>query len=79
VSSTGAALPNIDISWWDQPIQRLDYSLKYALTDRLKLGFSAQNLMNNVSYYATRGKDSNIIPEIVQPGRSYYTQLTLSF
>jgi len=79
VSPTGAPLPNTNISWWDQATQRLDFSSKYALTSQLRVGFSAQNLMNNVSYYATRGKTSDLIPEIVQPGRSYYAQLTLSF
>jgi TonB-dependent receptor len=78
-SSTGAPLPNVDISWWDQATQRLDFSSKYALTPQLKIGFSAQNLLNNVSYYATRGKDSNLIPEIVQPGRTYTAQMTWSF
>lgn len=72
----GAASPNIDISFYDQPIQRLDFSAQIDVTAHVQAGFSAQNILNDVSYYATRGKNSVLIPQIVQPGRAYFFTLT---
>ncbi|QOF95479.1 TonB-dependent receptor [Novacetimonas hansenii] len=68
-----------NISWWDQPIQRLDYSINYKLTKRISMGFSAQNLLGDVSYYATRGKNSEKIPQIVWTGRSYFLNMNVDF
>ncbi|GAB6853855.1 TonB-dependent receptor [Asaia astilbis] len=69
----------VDISWWSQPIQRLDYFLGYNVTKRLNVAFSAQNLLGDASYSATRGKRSGQIPQIVLPGRSFFLTAGYSF
>lgn len=71
-SSSGST----DLSWWDRPTQSLDFSLKYNIRKDLQWGLSAKNLMGNYSYYATRGNDSKLIPQIVDSGRSYFITLT---
>lgn len=68
-----------DISWWDQPIQRLDYFFQYNITKNITASFAAQNLLGDTSYYATRGKHSMLIPQIVMPGRSFFLTAGMKF
>ncbi|MET4898757.1 TonB-dependent receptor [Sphingomonadaceae bacterium jetA1] len=76
---TGAALPNIDISWWDQPTERLDWSGRLRVRENVELNLAVQNILGDVSYYATRGKNAYQIAQIVQPGRTILAGMSIRF
>jgi TonB-dependent receptor len=56
---------------WVQDSTRLDLHVAYRLPSGLSLEASASNLLDNPSTYETIGKNTNIIPDIVNSGRTF--------
>ena len=69
----------VDLSWWDQPTQRLDWFASYDLSKSLNVAVSAQNLLNDTSYYATRGKYSTRVDQVVFPGRTFFLSIGTTY
>jgi TonB-dependent receptor len=56
---------------WVQDSTRLDLHVAYRLPSGLSLEASASNLLDAPSAYETIGKNTNIIPDIVNSGRTF--------
>ncbi len=56
---------------WARATTRLDLHMAYRLPNGLTLDASVANLLDTASYYGTIGKNTNILPTIVNSGRSF--------
>ncbi len=64
---------------WVQPNTRLDLHVGYILPGGFRLDASVANLLDSNSLYETIGKNTNILPEIVNSGRTYELVARYSF
>ena len=64
---------------WVHPNTRLDLHVGYILPGGFRLDASVANLLDSNSLYETIGKNTNILPEIVNSGRTYELVARYSF
>jgi len=64
---------------WVRPSQQINFDAGYTLPFGLKTSFSVQNLTNERSFYATIGRTSTTIADIVDAGRTFFLTTTYTY
>ncbi len=64
---------------WVRPSQQVNLDAGYTFPFGLKTNFSVQNLTNERSFYATVGRTSTAIADIVDSGRTFFLTTTYTY
>lgn len=64
---------------WVRPSEQVNFDAGYSFPFGLKTSFSVQNLTNERSFYATIGRTSTAIADIVDAGRTFFLTTTYTY
>lgn len=79
LSGSGSRMNGSALDVWVQPSQRLDLQGDWQVSPGATLEFSIRNLLNDLAYRATIGRQSDAVPETIASGRSAQMVLRLEF
>lgn len=79
LSGSGSRMNGSALDVWVRPSQRLDLQGDWQLSPGVTLEFSIRNLLNDLAYRATIGRQSDAVPETIASGRSAQMVLRLEF